>query len=56
MLLPRGWVHNPLVRNPDEPSVHLTFAIRERAPVWLAEKLMAGAIESASFRNIIRPG
>jgi cupin superfamily protein len=56
MLLPRGWVHNPLVRNRDEPSVHLTFAIRERTPIWLAEKLIAGAIDSAEFRSVIRPG
>jgi hypothetical protein len=56
MLLPRGWVHNPHVANPDVPSLHLTFAIRERTPMWLAERLIAGAIGLASFRSIIRPG
>ncbi|MEU4843847.1 JmjC domain-containing protein [Streptomyces gilvosporeus] len=56
MLLPRGWVHNPLVADPDEPSVHLTFAIRERTPMWLAEKLLAGAIEDPAFRQVVRPG
>ncbi|MFE0104097.1 JmjC domain-containing protein [Streptomyces sp. NPDC059009] len=56
MLLPRGWVHNPLVSDPDEPSLHLTFAIRERTYLWLAEKLIAGAIEDPKFRDIVRPG
>lgn len=54
MLLPRGWVHNPLnVRS--EPSIHLTFAIRERTPVWIAEKLTASVINDAAFRRIILP-
>lgn len=56
LLLPRGWVHNPHVADFDEHSVHLTFAIRERTPVWLAEKLIAGAIEHEDFRSIILPG
>ncbi|WP_328327904.1 MULTISPECIES: hypothetical protein [unclassified Streptomyces] len=56
LLLPRGWVHNPHVLDSDEPSVHLTFAIRERTPLWLAEKLVAGAIEKERFRHVIRPG
>ncbi|MFG2642486.1 JmjC domain-containing protein [Streptomyces sp. NPDC048370] len=55
LLLPRGWVHNPHVVDTDEPSVHLTFAIRERTPVWLAEKLIAGVIEDATYRRILRP-
>lgn len=56
LLLPRGWVHNPHVVDANEASVHLTFAIRERTPVWLAEKLIAGAIEEPTFRRIITPG
>ncbi|REK89889.1 cupin [Streptomyces inhibens] len=56
LLLPRGWVHNPHVVNSEEPSVHLTFAIRERTPMWLAEKLVAGAIMEREFRRIILPG
>ncbi|WP_406348479.1 cupin domain-containing protein [Streptomyces sp. NBC_00144] len=56
LLLPRGWVHNPHVLDSDEPSVHLTFAIRERTSLWLAEKLVAGAIEEDRFRRVIRPG
>ncbi|MER7174179.1 JmjC domain-containing protein [Streptomyces mesophilus] len=55
LLLPRGWVHNPHVVDFDEHSIHLTFAIRERTPLWLAEKLIAGAIEHEEFRKIIRP-
>ncbi|MEV7425952.1 cupin domain-containing protein [Streptomyces sp. NPDC091212] len=56
LLLPRGWVHNPYVADPDAHSVHLTFAIRERTPLWLAEKLIAGAIEEPAFRRIVLPG
>lgn len=55
LLLPRGWVHNPYVADIDEDSVHVTFAIRERTPVWLAEKLIAGAMEEPAFRRIIPP-
>ncbi|MCY0947159.1 JmjC domain-containing protein [Streptomyces antarcticus] len=56
LLLPRGWVHNPHVTDTDEHSVHLTFAIRERTTLWLAEKLVESAIEDPEFRRIIRPG
>jgi cupin superfamily protein len=56
LLLPRGWVHNPFVADTDHASVHLTFAIRERTPLWLAEQLVAGAIRDLSFRRILRPG
>ncbi|MER6059851.1 cupin domain-containing protein [Streptomyces sp. NPDC001792] len=56
LLLPRGWVHNPHVAEADEHSVHLTFAIRERTPVWLAEKLVEGIIADPRFRRIILPG
>ncbi|MFE5295912.1 JmjC domain-containing protein [Streptomyces sp. NPDC056632] len=56
LLLPRGWVHNPHVLDSDEHSIHLTFAIRERTPLWLAEKLVASAIENPDFRRILRPG
>ncbi|MBM7167911.1 cupin [Streptomyces sp. G44] len=55
LLLPRGWVHNPHVVT-DEDSIHLTFAIRERTPMWLVEKLVADAIEDPEFRRIILPG
>ncbi|MDH2393183.1 MULTISPECIES: cupin domain-containing protein [Streptomyces] len=55
LLLPRGWVHNPHVADKDEHSVHLTFAIRERTPLWLVEKLVAEAIEDPLFRRIVLP-
>ncbi|MEU1023358.1 cupin domain-containing protein [Streptomyces sp. NPDC005904] len=55
LLVPRGWVHNPHVVT-DEDSIHLTFAIRERTPMWLVEKLVADAIEDPEFRRIILPG
>ncbi|MDG4792394.1 cupin domain-containing protein [Micromonospora sp. WMMD1082] len=54
MLLPRGWVHNPF-NAADEPSLHLTFAIRERTPFWIMEKLTSGAIEEVAFRQILLP-
>ncbi|WP_406153521.1 cupin domain-containing protein [Streptomyces anulatus] len=56
LLLPRGWVHNPHALDSDERSVHLTFAIRERTPLWIAEKLIAAAIEEPDFRRVILPG
>ncbi|MHC5705174.1 JmjC domain-containing protein [Streptomyces tirandamycinicus] len=56
LLLPRGWVHNPHVVDQDGDSVHLTFAIRERTPLWLAEKLIAEAIKNPEFRRIMLPG
>ncbi|MGW1961851.1 JmjC domain-containing protein [Streptomyces sp. NPDC001935] len=55
MLLPRGWVHNPHALHSGKDSVHLTFAIRERTPLWLAEKLIERAIEDPGFRRIIEP-
>ncbi|MFM9368757.1 JmjC domain-containing protein [Streptomyces sp. Da 82-17] len=55
LLLPRGWVHNPHVLASGQHSIHLTFAIRERTRMWLAEKLLAGAIEQEAFRRIVRP-
>ncbi|MFF2933532.1 JmjC domain-containing protein [Streptomyces mirabilis] len=55
LLMPRGWVHNPHALNSASDSVHLTFAIRERTPLWLAEKLVERAIEQPEFRRIITP-
>ncbi|MFE7275561.1 JmjC domain-containing protein [Streptomyces sp. NPDC057623] len=55
LLLPRGWVHNPHALGYAEPSLHLTFAIRERTPLWLAEQLLARAIEQPEFRRVILP-
>jgi hypothetical protein len=55
LLLPRGWVHNPHALDYDEPSLHLTFAIRERTPLWLAEQLLSQAIERPDFRRVLLP-
>ncbi|MDX3383602.1 cupin domain-containing protein [Streptomyces niveiscabiei] len=55
LLLPRGWVHNPYVVDEGEHSIHLTFAIRERTLLWLAEKLVAEAIDDPEFRRIVLP-
>ncbi|WP_329560121.1 cupin domain-containing protein [Streptomyces uncialis] len=55
LLLPRGWVHNPHARTASKSSIHLTFAIRERTPLWLAEQLTAGLIEQAEFRALVMP-
>ncbi|MEU4178381.1 hypothetical protein [Streptomyces sp. NPDC026589] len=56
LLLPRGWVHNPHTLDAKARSIHLTFAIRERTPVWIAEKLVGGVIEKDAFRRVILPG
>ncbi|MFJ8753290.1 JmjC domain-containing protein [Streptomyces sp. NPDC102441] len=56
LVLPRGWVHNPHALDSDEGTVHLTFAIRERTPLWLAEKLVASAIDNPEFRRVVLPG
>ncbi|WP_406168845.1 JmjC domain-containing protein [Streptomyces sp. NBC_00996] len=55
LLLPRGWVHNPHALDSGSDSIHLTFAIRERTALWLAEKLVARAIEEREFRRVILP-
>ncbi|PPS81153.1 JmjC domain-containing protein [Streptomyces sp. MH60] len=56
LLLPRGWVHNPHALNHSDPSLHLTFAIRERTPLWLAEQLLAEAVQQPEFRRVLLPG
>lgn len=56
LLLPRGWVHNPHALDSEARSIHLTFAIRERTPVWVAEKLVGCVIEKEAFRRVILPG
>ncbi|WP_256967763.1 MULTISPECIES: cupin domain-containing protein [Streptomyces] len=55
LLLPRGWVHNPHVLDAQARSIHLTFAIRERTPLWVAEKLVDRAVEKDAFRRVILP-
>ncbi|MEU9098297.1 hypothetical protein [Streptomyces sp. NPDC048361] len=41
--------------DPEEHSIHLTFAIRERTQLWLAEKLLGGAIALEDCRRIVLP-
>jgi ribosomal protein L16 Arg81 hydroxylase len=55
LILPRGWIHNPYTKNADEPSIHLTFVIKERTPLWIAEQLTVTAIGDAAFRQAIPP-
>jgi ribosomal protein L16 Arg81 hydroxylase len=54
LVLPRGWVHNPYNKGTQE-SVHLTFVIKERTPLWLAEHLTATVIDDAAFRQPMPP-
>ncbi|WP_404868222.1 JmjC domain-containing protein [Kitasatospora griseola] len=56
LVIPRGWVHSPhcLPDDPD-PSLHLTFALRERVPLDLAEALVHTALERPEFRAGIAP-
>lgn len=56
--LPRGWVHSPYTVG-DEPSLHLTVAIRERTPHWavsvLAGEITAQALIDPAMRETITP-
>jgi ribosomal protein L16 Arg81 hydroxylase len=54
LVLPRGWVHNPYSKGTDE-STHLTFVIKERTPLWIAEHLTASAINDPVFRQAMPP-
>lgn len=58
MWLPRGWVHSPYTEG-DEPSLHLTVAIKERTPHWaastLAGELLAQALVDPAMRRTIVP-
>ncbi|MFH9762471.1 hypothetical protein ACH4MJ_32225 [Streptomyces anulatus] len=49
-------MHNPHALDAQARSIHLTFAIRERTPLWVAEKLVGGVIEKDAFRRVILPG
>ena len=52
--LPRGFVHAPYAVG-DEPSLHLTFALKQRTPHWVASQLAArsggAGRRAARFRN-----
>ncbi|MFH9476671.1 hypothetical protein ACH4L7_22895 [Streptomyces anulatus] len=49
-------MHNPHALDAQARSIHLTFAIRERTPLWVAEKLVGSVIENDAFRRVILPG
>lgn len=55
LILPRGWVHHPYSHDPSQPSVHLTFVVKERTPIWIAEQLTATAINDPAFRRAVPP-
>jgi hypothetical protein len=55
LIVPRGWVHNPFTPEGEGGSTHLTFAIRERTPYWLAEKLLERLLERPDFRRVLLP-
>ncbi|WP_327031883.1 JmjC domain-containing protein [Micromonospora ureilytica] len=55
LMLPRGWVHNPHSRKSVGASVHLTFVLKERVPLWVAERLIGSAINDPRFRAVIPP-
>ncbi|MER7846231.1 cupin domain-containing protein [Kitasatospora sp. NPDC096077] len=54
LVVPRGWVHAPTCTG-DEPSFHLTFALRERTPLDLAHELIASAVDCEAFRRGLAP-
>ncbi|MEU1624291.1 cupin domain-containing protein [Streptomyces sp. NPDC020096] len=54
LVLPRGWVHNPYAMG-GSTSFHLTFAIKERPWLWLAQQLIGLAIDDPSFRVGVPP-
>jgi ribosomal protein L16 Arg81 hydroxylase len=55
LILPRGWIHHPYSHDHAQPSVHLTFVLKERTPIWIAEQLTATAIDNPAFRRAIPP-
>jgi ribosomal protein L16 Arg81 hydroxylase len=55
LVLPRGWMHNVHARGHAQDSIHLTFVVRERTGVWIAEKLAAAAIALTELRRVIPP-
>jgi hypothetical protein len=57
--LPRGWVHSPHNRDGDEPSLHLTFALKQRTLHWAVEEvagvLARHILDDAEARDGIPP-
>lgn len=57
--LPRGWVHSPHNRDGDEPSLHLTFALKQRTLHWFAgeitDVILRHLLDDAEARDGIPP-
>jgi ribosomal protein L16 Arg81 hydroxylase len=57
--LPRGYPHSPFNGTPDEPSLHITIALKERPRVWFVRQLLAEveaqAIQRPDMRVAVRP-
>jgi hypothetical protein len=57
--LPPGWVHSPHNRDGDEPSLHLTFALKQRTLHWAAEQVagivLRHILNDAEARAAITP-
>ncbi|MFE2075169.1 JmjC domain-containing protein [Streptomyces misionensis] len=56
--LPRGWVHSPETTG-EEPSLHLTLALKQRTRAWLVEHLAEAVVRHvrADFegRDLVTP-
>ncbi|MGW3272276.1 JmjC domain-containing protein [Streptomyces kronopolitis] len=51
--LPRGYLHSPY-NDGDETSLHLTFAMKERTPHWVAEQMASEILEQAIVDPALR--
>jgi ribosomal protein L16 Arg81 hydroxylase len=54
LLVPRGTIHSPRTVGPG-PSLHLTFALKERSRLWLAQELVRTAVDDLAFREEVSP-
>ncbi|MEV5607031.1 cupin domain-containing protein [Streptomyces sp. NPDC052225] len=53
--LPRGYIHSPYTAG-DEPSLHLTFALKERTLHWLADLVTRELLDQALVDPALREG
>ncbi|QMU72111.1 JmjC domain-containing protein [Streptacidiphilus sp. P02-A3a] len=51
--LPRGWVHAPYTVG-DEPSLHMTFGLKQRTPQWVAAQLVGDLLDQALMDPAMR--
>lgn len=54
LIVPRGTIHSPRAAGAEE-SFHLTFALKERSRLWLAEQLVGLVVDSPAFRMEVSP-